>query len=200
MSASGQDELADGEEPIEQKINGPDEFLFPSGARYVGTYIYDSDAPIYHGEGEYTHGFAVYSGTWNKGHLISGKYTAMGHEYEGEFNENFEYHGTGTYRWPDGRLYVGAMCCGKTHGRGYYEHFQRANNAIVENSMLRHRKLLSKQSDIAWSAIADSVGGGLEADIFHGVSNYDTFNSNAQVQASLIAPPPEEEEAPPAED
>ena len=37
----------------------------------------------------------------------------------GEYKEDKK-HGQGTFRWPDGRCYVGGWNMGKQHGEGHY--------------------------------------------------------------------------------
>merc|ERR550534_296209 len=176
---------------------GPEEFIFPNGATYSGTYL-DLEGPTYHGEGEYVCGFEMYTGKWENGVLVNGKYTAKGHCYEGAFNDQFQFHGFGIYQSPDGRTYRGEWKNGQVHGKGQFENFQRVQNAITEKRIVEHRKLLAKRSHGAWKEIENPLRGGIGKDIFEGISQENVFDSSNTAQATLAAEQekPEEKEAP----
>lgn len=175
-------------EPVEElKILGPAKFIFPNGAEYQGTYIETAhDGLQYQGTGTYVLNYESYSGSWEKGRLVKGKFKSMGHAYEGEFGEGFQFDGEGVYTWPDGRIYRGQFQNGQVHGTGTYSNFQRVDKALAEKMVLRHRKLLSKKPDLAWNqCVTNGRNEGLGKDEFSGYSEQGNFNSSDEAQKKL---------------
>lgn len=190
MADAGNEDKGDGEEeeeaPVKElQILGPSEFIFPNGARYLGTYTEGEDGAQFHGQGTYVFNHATYAGTWECGKLIEGKFTANDHIYEGKFDEHFQFDVSGTYTWPDGRIYKGEMKGGKIYGRGKYLNFQRVNNTMAETKALRHRKLLAKKPHRKWTENEESMRQVVGKDIFCGLTEDNVFNSNEEVQAAL---------------
>jgi len=182
--------MTEEEEPVEQEkvqeivILGPAKFIFPNGSGYDGQYIESENGLLYHGKGTYKFNFVMYTGQWSNGQLINGKLKSLGHEYIGEFKD-CKFHGEGVYTWPDGRIYRGEFKDGQVHGKGSYQNFQRVDNTIIEKNLLRHRKLLSKKSELAWALVGENGNNSVGKDVFEGYTDNGMFDSNIDNQNKL---------------
>lgn len=89
-------------------------YTWPDGSTYVGEWKYGK----YDGYGVYTSPEGTYSGG-HKNNLFHGYGTEItsGGNYEGEFF-NGHYHGKGTFKYSDGRKYVGEWKNSKWNGFG----------------------------------------------------------------------------------
>ena len=101
-------------EPEEEEVieTGTGEFVFSSGAKYVGGWKSVDGVKVRDGEGVYSYGPEEYSGQWVDD-CMEGQGThkfSSGACYEGEFKQNM-FEGTGTYRFADGATYRYQSLC-----------------------------------------------------------------------------------------
>ena len=97
-------------------------FVFDNNARYCGQFVRREGGLVRrHGGGNYSDGFFTYDGQW-KEDVMHGEASvtfASGASYIGTVVDG-KFDGRGTYKWPDGSLYVGQWRFNRVHGEGVY--------------------------------------------------------------------------------